>query len=54
MFDVADDEPFPAPPQSDEEGQRFYLKRLLQWAESVGIKVRLLTISYICFKLEVW
>ena len=39
MFDVADDEPFPPPPASDEEGQRFYMKRMLQWAESVGIKV---------------
>ena len=39
MFDVAADDPFPAPTQNDEEGMRFYLKRMLTWAESVGIKV---------------
>jgi hypothetical protein len=39
MFDVAADDPFPAPSQNDEEGMRFYLKRMLTWAESVGIKV---------------
>ena len=39
MFDVAADDPFPAPTQNDKEGMRFYLKRMLTWAESVGIKV---------------
>ena len=39
MFDVSADDPFPAPTQNDEEGMRFYLKRMLTWAESVGIKV---------------
>ena len=39
IFDVAADDPFPAPTQNDEEGMRFYLKRMLTWAESVGIKV---------------
>jgi len=41
MFDVAADDPFPAPSQNDKEGMRFYLKRMLTWAESVGIKVLL-------------
>ena len=40
MFDVESDEPFPEPSQNDEEGMRFYLKRMLTWAESVGIKVK--------------
>ena len=42
MFDVESDEPFPEPSQNDEEGMRFYLKRMLTWAESVGIKVKIL------------
>lgn len=41
LVDVAADEPFPAPPESDSQGQRFYLKRMLGWAESVGLKVLL-------------
>jgi len=41
MFDVESDEPFPEPSQNDEEGMRFYLKRMLTWAESVGIKALL-------------
>ena len=47
MFDVESDEPFPEPSQNDEEGMRFYLKRMLTWAESVGIKVKC---SIIVFK----
>jgi len=39
IWDVAEDEPFPAPPANDDEGQRFYLKRLLKWAENAGLKV---------------
>ena len=39
FFDVADNEPYPSPPQTDEEGMRFYLKRMLKWADQLGIKV---------------
>ena len=39
IWDVAEGEPFPAPPANDDEGQRFYLKRLLKWAENAGLKV---------------
>jgi len=41
MFSVTPDDPFPTPPQNDNEGMRFYLKRMLMWAESVGIKALL-------------
>ena len=34
-----DEEPFPQPPSNDEEGQRFYLKRFLRWAETFDLKV---------------
>ena len=34
-----DEEPFPPPPENDNEGQRFYLKRLIQWAEKFELKV---------------
>jgi glucan 1,3-beta-glucosidase len=34
-----DEEPFPLPPQNDNEGQRFYLKRLIKWAEKFELKV---------------
>ena len=34
-----DEEPFPPPPQNDNEGQRYYLKRLLEWAEQSELKV---------------
>ena len=34
-----DEEPFPKPPQNDNEGQRFYLKRFLSWAENFDLKV---------------
>ena len=37
---MADDEPFPNPPQNDDEGMRFYLKRMVQWADELDIKVR--------------
>ena len=46
MFDVESDEPFPEPSQNDEEGMRFYLKRMLTWAESVGIKVKCSIIEF--------
>ena len=39
MFDVAPNEPFPEPPKNDEHGQRFYLRRLVKWADEVGLKV---------------
>ena len=40
MLDVnEEDEPFPPPPQNDEEGQKFYLKRLIRWAEKFELKV---------------
>jgi len=41
LVDVAEDEPFPTPPANDTDGQRFYLKRMIQWAEQSGIKVLL-------------
>ena len=40
LVDVKQDvEPFPPPPENDNEGQRFYLKRLIQWAEKFELKV---------------
>ena len=45
IWDVADGEPFPPPPESDDDGQRFYLKRLLKWAEKAGLKVIFLSNS---------
>ena len=39
IVDVQSDEPFPPPPATDDEGQRFYLKRLMKWAEQIGLKV---------------
>lgn len=38
---MSPDEPFPAPSDNDDEGARFYLKRMLKWAEDSGIKVLL-------------
>ena len=38
---MSSDEPFPAPSDNDTEGARFYLKRMLKWAEDAGIKVLL-------------
>ena len=46
LVDVTDDEPFPAPPATDEEGQRKYLLRMLQWAEEVGLKVLYFLLEY--------
>ena len=45
IWDVSDDEPFPPPPANDDEAQRFYLKRLLSWAENAGLKVPIPFIS---------
>ena len=55
MFDVSANDPFPAPTQNDEEGMRFYLKRMLTWAESVGIKViskniKIVSLAWIFFE----
>ena len=42
MVDVNENEPFPSPSGSDDEGQRFYLKRLMGWADNLNLKVYLL------------
>jgi glucan 1,3-beta-glucosidase len=39
LVDVSEDEPFPPPPADDTEGQRFYLKRVFQWCEEIGLKI---------------
>ena len=39
MVDVEEDEPFPSPPISDDKGQRYYLKRLMGWADNLNMKV---------------
>ena len=41
FFDVSEDEPYPAPPQNDDQGLRFYLKRMMGWADELDIKVLL-------------
>ena len=41
LVDVLETEPFPPPPANDDEGQRFYLKRLLGWADTLGLKVQI-------------
>lgn len=38
MVDVQEGEPFPAPPASDADGMRFYLKRLVGWCQEIGLK----------------
>ena len=40
-FSVEDNEPFPDPPKNDNHGQRFYLKRLVKWAQEFGLKIML-------------
>lgn len=42
FFDVSEDEPYPNPPQNDDEGMRFYLKRMVRWADELDMKVVLL------------
>ena len=39
MFDSFPNDPFPTPSDSDFEGRRFYLKRLVTWADEIGLKV---------------
>merc|ERR1711893_563789 len=39
MVDVSADEPFPPPPATDDDGPRFYLKRMMQWADTLDMKV---------------
>ncbi len=42
MFDVRRPrEPFPPPPRDDNNGQRFYLRRLVKWADDLGLRVLL-------------
>ena len=41
IFSVEDNEPFPDPPKNDNHGQRFYLKRLVKWAQEFGLKIML-------------
>ena len=41
IFNVEENEPFPDPPKNDNHGQRFYLKRLIKWADQLGLKVLL-------------
>ena len=36
---IQENEPFPLPPNDDNEGQRYYLKRLIKWAEKFELKV---------------
>ena len=38
---VLETEPFPTPPENDDEGQKFYLKRLLGWADKLDLKVKI-------------
>ena len=47
IWDVVDGEPFPVPAATDDEGQRFYLKRLLKWAEDSGTKVSIIVLHFI-------
>ena len=44
LVDVTEDEPFPPAPMSDDEGQRYYLKRLLGWADKLDLKVYVCTV----------
>ena len=39
IFDVIENEPFPEPSKNDEHKQRFYLRRLVKWADDLGLKV---------------
>jgi aryl-phospho-beta-D-glucosidase BglC (GH1 family) len=41
VFDVEEKEPFPEPPKNDHSRQRFYLFRVVKWAEDLGLKVLL-------------
>jgi hypothetical protein len=38
MFQTWADDPFPIPDESDKGGRRFYLKRLVKWAEDIGLR----------------
>ena len=46
LVDVLETEPFPSPPSNDDEGQRFYLKRLLGWAKDLELKVQPFPIGF--------
>ena len=39
IFSVEENEPFPEPPKNDHHAQRYYLKRLVRWAEELELKV---------------
>ena len=39
LVDVQAGEPYPTPPATDNDGQRFYLKRLMIWADQIGLRV---------------
>ena len=51
LVDVVETEPFPSPPTNDDEGQRFYLKRLLGWAKDLELKVQPFTIVFLIQKI---
>ena len=53
MVDVNENEPFPSPSGSDDEGQRFYLKRLFGWADNLKLKVRIFMMISIYHKVPV-
>ena len=39
IFSVEENEPFPEPPKNDHHAQRYFLKRLVRWAEELELKV---------------
>ena len=39
IFDVVEKEPFPEPAKNDESKQRYYLRRLIKWADQLKLKV---------------
>ena len=39
LVDVIPGEPFPDPPATDNDGMRFYLKRIIGWCDELGLKV---------------
>ena len=43
ILSVEEKEPFPEPPKNDNHGQRFYLKRLVKWANELGKCMRVLS-----------
>ena len=39
MFKAGPNDPFPKPQVKDSDGRRYYLKRLVQWADEIGLRV---------------